>query len=94
MEVKLFIVYPYYDNDIELCSCINGQCIDSTCICDMGWNGTQCSEGKNGCMFYTRIMCFTLIAICIPMCQNGQCISPGICECDVGWTGDRCRVGK
>ena len=36
-----------FSNNIELCPCINGQCIDSTCICDAGWNGAQCNEGRS-----------------------------------------------
>ena len=74
-------------------SCINGQCINGTCLCDNGWNGTQCSEGRHALPHYIPITIIIIVAICTPLCQNGQCVSPDVCECTVGWTGRRCRVG-
>ena len=43
----------YFLIDIDECSsipCVNGQCVNGanlyTCICDSGWTGTNCEEGR------------------------------------------------
>ena len=40
------------------------------------------------------ILCYTLLAICDPVCENGgTCTLPNICECLNGYSGERCEIG-
>ena len=35
-----------------------------------------------------------LLAICIPHCVQGTCVSPDTCICHNGWTGLNCDTGN
>ncbi|XP_035694471.1 protein bark beetle-like [Branchiostoma floridae] len=56
----------------------NGACLETTCYCDRGWSGSDCS----------RPNCQDL-----DDCgEFGVCVGPNVCRCRNGWQGRGCTV--
>ncbi|XP_078610876.1 uncharacterized protein LOC144881585 [Branchiostoma floridae x Branchiostoma japonicum] len=56
----------------------NGACLGTTCYCDRGWSGSDCS----------RPNCQDL-----DDCgEFGVCVGPNVCRCRNGWQGSGCTV--
>lgn len=68
-------------------------------ICQSGWTGVDCHQGKidfpsNEKLIIEMNICFCL-AICRSGCEHGHCTNaPGQCFCHPGWTGERCHEKK
>uniref|UniRef100_A0A8C5PBH1 Cubilin n=1 Tax=Leptobrachium leishanense TaxID=445787 RepID=A0A8C5PBH1_9ANUR len=68
--------------------CVNGQCKPTIsgyiCICNAGWNGTNCTDNIDECASSP--------------CQNGGNCIDGIngyvCKCSGSWTGFHCEIPK
>lgn len=58
--------------DVKSCSCVNGICLNETCICV---NGFKMSDSDN----------YVCEPFCTVECIHGVCINPDSCECDVGY---------
>ena len=73
-------------------------------MCCPGFNDTS---GVNDTMPYCERKCLAniqqtkctklwpiiSIALCQPVCINGECAGPGNCTCDNGFVGETCRDG-
>ena len=63
--------------------CVNGYCVGgSTCYCDFGWGGIDCSIPT----------CNGIAATSQEVCSfHGTCTAPDTCSCDPGYTGGDCE---
>jgi hypothetical protein len=55
-------------------TCVNGACMEGTCLCNDGWTGPNCDQADE---CYAR------------NCNNGYC-ADGACVCDPLWEGNNC----
>ncbi|MCH8852050.1 MAG: hypothetical protein IID41_05295 [Planctomycetes bacterium] len=84
----------------------HGICESGSCICDAGWDGSDCSipicemPCQNGgtCAAPNTCECAAgweggdcSIPICTDPCQNGTCTAPDTCLCFRGWGGPVCE---
>ncbi|XP_078661795.1 uncharacterized protein LOC144905857 [Branchiostoma floridae x Branchiostoma belcheri] len=82
-----------YNNMFALCAaptcarwspCVHGTCTDGnngtyTCVCENGWEGTNCDHGSDDCLSSP--------------CVHGTCtdgVASYTCSCENGWTGNNC----
>ncbi|MCH8880450.1 MAG: hypothetical protein IID34_11270 [Planctomycetes bacterium] len=84
----------------------HGICESGSCVCDAGWDGSDCSipicetPCQNGgtCTAPNTCQCASgweggdcLDPICTDPCQNGTCTAPDTCLCLPGWGGPVCE---
>ncbi|XP_071941863.1 uncharacterized protein [Antedon mediterranea] len=84
---KLAIMNGIDGDDCRYVTCDNGICRDAgirnfTCVCDIGYIGTLCSEDEDDCVN--------------SLCLNGATCHDRIgtyrCECEFGYDGDFCEI--
>ncbi len=83
-----------------------GTCESGSCICDAGWDGSDCSipicempcQNGGSCTAPNSCECAAgweggdcSVPICTDPCQNGTCTSPDTCLCLPGWGGPVCE---
>ncbi|CAD5126280.1 DgyrCDS14436, partial [Dimorphilus gyrociliatus] len=60
-----------------------GICSGTICICNSGWEGTDCS-----------IFNCNHVSNCSAVIARGSCIGPNTCKCNDGWRGDNCAISS